>query len=451
MQIREFCEIIQGNIIQQSKKNISGVINIYPVELFRYDVFFAMDSSKYSHLDGGYGNTCNEDSVWGLGGYQNTYTYIPNAVENGAETIVFDGDLREDYIFQGVNYIRVDDGMEALEKYAKYVLQQSGVKTIGVTGSTGKTTLSWAIKSLLETEYKAEIVEGIRTTYIGIIWYILHKMSRNADYLIIEMQSDGLGQIDRLCRVVPLDYAFIVNITEAHLLRFHTVANILQEKLGVYRGLKESGVLFIDTDNVYLSDWYKKQNDKRIVSICSNKPKECFTLSNIKLRDFVNTFSQKIFESKQSFELPDVVGRFQRFKGINGCLVVVDSYNASEVSTINGIDFLMRQGYSKKVIVLGSLLELAERTEQIHRNIGRYINSHCPMTRVILLGEATIYLADEINNPSIAVYHTFSYEKVIEYLKTIGVDKSTAIYFKGSGAMRMEIISLEVLAEKVNG
>lgn len=485
MNIREFCDVIGGNLIIEGSNQIVNNISIYPIKIYEFDTFFAINSKKYSNNDGGFGNTGNEDSIFGLGGTQDGHNDIQKVILNGAKTIIYDADLVDFYGNGKVNYIKVSDTVDALAKYAKYIITERKTKIIGITGSTGKTTLTNAICDILSIKYKISKINYVRTTYLGLAWYIVNKMPESLDFLIIEMQTDGVGQIDRYCEIVKLDYAFIVNINYSHISRFCSLENILDEKLAVYRGLKSKGKLFINIDNEILYDWYKGQSDSRIITIGSNRNANiyCYKVEctdqkllceiviyeKLHLREleiiyrgrqsiFLLLFSvglltdlhYKYEDIKNTlFCIKPVVGRFQSFKGINNSLVIIDSYNASYESTVFGIEYLSNLKRSRKILIIGSLLELLDKSECIHREIGRLINSKNSIDYIIAIGEATLYILDELTSSTIKYFHTFSYEEVIKFLGKMKIDSDTAIYIKGSGAMRLELITPYLLSELI--
>ena len=279
--------MIGGNLVAQGVYNEIIDVSIYPIKIYKFDTFFAINSRKYSNSDGGFGNTGNEDSVYGLGGVQDSHINIEKVVLAGAKTIVYDEDITNFYEIGKINYIKVSDTVEALAKYAKFIIDRSKTKVIGITGSTGKTTLASIIYNVLSVKYNVSKVNYIRTTFLGLAWYIINKLSNDADFLIIEMQSDGIGQIEKYCEIVRLDYAFIVNVNYSHLKRFGSLENILNEKLSVYRGLKEDGKLFLNIDNEILYNWYQEQEDGRLITVGLNRN------ADVNCEDFKNV-SQKL-------------------------------------------------------------------------------------------------------------------------------------------------------------
>jgi len=77
------------------------------------------------------------------------HDYIEKAVENGAAAIVVG---REVPMISGVTYILTDNTRHALAMLSCEFFQNPSheLKVIGITGTKGKTTISYMVKKLLE-------------------------------------------------------------------------------------------------------------------------------------------------------------------------------------------------------------------------------------------------------------------------------------------------------------
>lgn len=490
----ELCRYIGGEFLfKHHDKKILNV-NIYSTFANEDSAFFAIDSRKHSNLDGALGFTCNEDSVFGLGGIQDGHDEINIAIRNGVNTIVVDNRaVAKSY--DNINYILVEDTVEALAKLARYIIESYNIMVIAITGSLGKTTTTNGIFQLINSnsKYNAKKIHRVRTTYLGLIIDIIQKL-QNKDILVLECQSDGLGQIDKFCSIAKPNIAIITAIRDSHLKKFGSKENILIEKLSVYRNLTEDGRLIINIDDNTLADWYSKNPDSRIITIgtredCDYRADNITTYGDYKLCKFcmisknhqndlqeislnmagnhsiycaisaiaiADILGFTVNEIRHALkELEAVVGRFQGFIGLKDCFVVVDSYNGNFDAICSGIIYMDSLSQRNKILILGSLLELSYETESIHRELGRFIAENSRSDTIILLGETTLYVYDELKKcnrfSNMRVIHVFTYEDIIELIPTLNITQDTAVYIKGSGAMRMELIAPHFLAKKAFG
>ena len=135
------------------------------------------------------------------------HKFIDKAIESGAKVIVGEDDIT----VENALYIRVKDSRKALAILAKNYFDnpQKKMKIIGITGTNGKTTSAFMMKSLLESKgYKVGLIGTIETvigeTHIPMANttpepYILHMYLRQmvdegCDMAVMEVSSQGLMQ-----------------------------------------------------------------------------------------------------------------------------------------------------------------------------------------------------------------------------------------------------------------
>lgn len=95
------------------------------------------------------------------GTVRDAHDFIPEVVEKGAAAVIVERDVA---ILPGVTYIKVENSRKALAYMAAAYFGHPAkkLKTIGITGTKGKTTTTYMVKSILEAA-------GIKTGLIGTI------------------------------------------------------------------------------------------------------------------------------------------------------------------------------------------------------------------------------------------------------------------------------------------
>ncbi len=108
------------------------------------------------------------------GTLRDAHEFIPEAAAKGAKALIVEKDVPP---IEGVTIIKVDDSRKALSvmaaAYFDYPAEK--LKTIGITGTKGKTTTTYMVKSILESA-------GIRTGLIGTIETIIGDMHIPSDH-----------------------------------------------------------------------------------------------------------------------------------------------------------------------------------------------------------------------------------------------------------------------------
>lgn len=99
------------------------------------------------------------------GTVRDAHDFIPDVIERGAVAIVVEKDVT---LAENVTYLKVDNSRKALAYLAAAYFGHPArkLKTIGVTGTKGKTTTTYLVKSILDSA-------GIKTGLIGTIEAII--------------------------------------------------------------------------------------------------------------------------------------------------------------------------------------------------------------------------------------------------------------------------------------
>ncbi len=172
------------------------------------------------------------------------HEFVSEAIEKGAIAVMLDmsADLKKVKIPKGMTVIIAEDTRMGLAKIACnfYENPSSKFKLIGVTGTKGKTTTTYMIKSILEKAGHKVGLIGTIVNYIGEeclgdsnrttpesleLQRLFHKMAEaKVEYVVMEVSSQSL----KLNRVAgcKFDYAIFTNLYKDHIsLKEHTDMN----------------------------------------------------------------------------------------------------------------------------------------------------------------------------------------------------------------------------------
>ncbi len=205
------------------------------------------------------------------------HKYILDAVSKGAAAII-----TEDYTDVGIPQIVCNNTRKALAYAgAKYYGEPAkSFKLIGVTGTNGKTTTTYLVKSVLEfSGYKVgligtnqnmignRVIETERTTPESIDLHKLFKQmaDENVDYVIMEISSHSLS----LDRVYGLEFEVgaFTNLTQDHLDFHETMENYAEAKSQLFKMCK---IGLVNADDEYV-DLVTKDATCKVVKYGINK------------------------------------------------------------------------------------------------------------------------------------------------------------------------------------
>jgi len=157
------------------------------------------------------------------------HKYIKDAIKNGAKAIVVSKNIDID---EDITVIKVKDTRSILSKLSMrfFKYPQNKLKTIAITGTKGKTTVSFMIKKILEEAgYKCGVI-GTTGIYIGdkiyksmnttpesydTIKYMNEMVNEKIEYLVMEVSSQAL-KYDRVNDII-FDYGIFTNLTQDHI------------------------------------------------------------------------------------------------------------------------------------------------------------------------------------------------------------------------------------------
>ncbi|MBM7804789.1 UDP-N-acetylmuramoyl-tripeptide--D-alanyl-D-alanine ligase [Geodermatophilus bullaregiensis] len=145
----------------------------------------------------------------------------------------------------------VEDTVAALGRLAALVhgrLTGGGLVTLGITGSSGKTSTKDLLGQVLATTGPTVSPPGSYNNDIGLPLTVL---SADADtrYLVLEMGARGIGHIARLCAVARPDVGVVLNVGSAHLGEFGSADVIAQAKGELVEALPEPGTAVLNADD----------------------------------------------------------------------------------------------------------------------------------------------------------------------------------------------------------
>jgi UDP-N-acetylmuramoyl-L-alanyl-D-glutamate--2,6-diaminopimelate ligase len=181
------------------------------------------------------------------------HRYIDQALEKGAGTIVFE---EERPLPEGVTGLLVDDSRRAMALAAAvyYGDPTADMTVVGVTGTNGKTTVSYLVESLLRAAGKRPAVLGtvnyrfggqelpsLHTTpeSIELLRTIAEFRRAGADALVLEVSSHALEQhrVDG----IRFDVAIFTNLTPEHLDYHGDLESYFASKRRLFFDLGENG------------------------------------------------------------------------------------------------------------------------------------------------------------------------------------------------------------------
>ena len=404
------------------------------------------------------------------GEYFDGHEFVATAKESGAVAAVVAVDAPASLKEIGLPLLVVADTRLALGALAANWRARFDLPLIAVTGSNGKTTTKEMIASIMQTAFGDAVLatQGNFNNDIGLPLSLL-KLNAEHRVAIIEMGMNHPGEIAALTLLAQPTVAVVTNAQRAHLEGMGTLETIATEKGSVFMGLAKSGVAVFNVDDPWADLWRAQSAGRNVMNFSFERPVEVngrFQTHGLENHLTITAQGEQIeidlalpgahnarnavaaatvalaagislaVVGKGLTAFRGIKGRLQRRLGLNGAVLLDDTYNANPDSMRAGIDVLAAT-IGRKILVLGDMGEIGDMTGQFHDEIGGYAKSQ-GVDLLFALGDSSALAA---HNFGLGGQYFKKIEALIDALSAELTPESgpeTTVLIKGSRFMRME-------------
>lgn len=410
------------------------------------------------------------------------HDFLAQAAAKGAVAALVARPRAQELAALGLPLLAVDDPALALRGLATGYRLKLGLPVIGVTGSTGKTTVKEMIASLLEAAMPTARTKGNWNNEIGLPLSIL-AIPEGTKAAVLELGISHPGEMAPLCAIARPDRGVITNVGPVHLEFFESVEAIAREKGELFKCLPAGGAAVLSCDEPCFG-LLRALAPCRVVttSLHPNAKADYLLLSAGGRHGGECLVADRLSGGTHAFHLPlpgahnrhnallavaaarefgvswdCIASAFERVVAppmrwecseVGGRTIINDAYNANPVSMQAALrTFSEMEAAGRKWLALGDMLELGAGEVAEHRNIGRLLagGTWAGLVTVGRLG-AEIAEGARAAGMSAASIHTFdTTREAAEFLKA-GMGEGDALLVKASRGKRLEEI-IPVLQE----
>ncbi len=148
----------------------------------------------------------------------------------------------------GLPLVRVADTTRGLRDLARRVRRAAAVPVVGITGSIGKTTTKDMTAHLLSTRGPVLKTEGNLNNQYGLPLTLL-RLAPEHTAAVVELGMSAPGEIRALAALAEPDVATITRIAPVHLEFFPSVDAIAAAKAEILEGLRPGGTAVLNGDD----------------------------------------------------------------------------------------------------------------------------------------------------------------------------------------------------------
>jgi UDP-N-acetylmuramoyl-tripeptide--D-alanyl-D-alanine ligase len=369
--------------------------------------------------------------------------------------------------------IHVPSTVAALQTLARHVRRQWRNPIIGVTGSAGKTTTKEMIAAVLGKKFTVLRSVGNLNNEFGLPLCLL-RVDRHQNIGVLEMGMSAKGEIRRLASIAEPNEGVVTNVNPVHLEFFKSVDEIAEAKAELLEGLHDPKVGYLNNDDSRVRAMSRKFSGKIITygikAVASFKVQQLqdlgldgtaftvhhgrrdlqFLLPLLGQHNVANAIAaiavgvthevpwEQIREAIAEMKPEKMRGQVVKFR--DGFAVIDDSYNSNPRALSEMIRFMGKlQGYQRKILVAGEMLELGPEGPEMHRNCGREAAKAGIETIIAVQGQASEILEGGVDAGMDRSRVKFARDAVEAGDLLAGmVKKGDAVLIKGSRGVKLE-------------
>lgn len=375
--------------------------------------------------------------------------------------------------------IVVENTLKAYGSIAREYRQNADVCVVAITGSVGKTTTKEMISCVLSGKYRVSKTQGNHNNDLGLPITIM-EMPANTQIAVLELGMNHFGEMSYLTSIAKPNTVVITNIGTMHIEHLGTREGILKAKLEIMEGIQDDGVAVFNGDEPLL--WNLREGSHRRIY---------FGIEN----DQCDVVAEEIrpIDGGVYFTVRGLGQRFQIFVPQEGRHMVYNALAAAAVGLLNGVspesiqyqlglfhntgmrqNIFEEQGFviiedcynagpesmeaalrvlgehkteSRRIAVLGDMLELGSRAMAEHYRVGRLAAATADL--VLTYGEHSERIVTGAITGGMSSKFAIHFEDQEDMASTLKRLARTGdvILFKGSRGMHMEKV-LKAFLEK---
>ncbi len=402
------------------------------------DLFFALPGPNY---DGG--------------------AFVREAFAKGAVAAIADRPA------EGGPVLVIPDALCALQRLAAWARRRWAGDVIAITGSAGKTSTKEVVADLLSTAMKVGRTSGNFNNHIGVPLSLL-RMPADARAGVIEIGMNHAGEIEKLAAIACPRVAVVTNVGHAHVEYFENgIEGVAAAKRELVEALPPGGIAVLNGDDPRVAG-FRSAHSGRTVTFGIREPADVraedvvpdengarFRVAGIEFRtpltgrhavlnilagiavtDIYGIETASLVDAVAGLAPPRMRGEWLRQRGI---LILNDCYNSNPDAARAMIDVLRETPAERRIAVLGEMLELGRWSEDLHRELGRYVAESRISVLIGIRGAARhmVDAAVEAGLAKAAAYFFDTPESAGDQLRGMARE-GDAILFKGSRGARVE-------------
>ena len=340
------------------------------------------------------------------------HNFLADAVARGAAALVVNRHF-DAAKFEGPTIVRVADVLAALQRAAAAWRSRFDPLVVAVTGSLAKTSTKEHVAEVLAERWTVLRNRANENNEIGLPLTLL-RLAPNDEVAVLEMGMYEPGDIALLARLAEPSIGVVTAVRATHLARAGSLDAIEAGKRELIEALPPGGTAVLNADDPRVARMAAARPDLRVVTYGFDPGADVSAADVVSLEAEGMRFTLVAGEDRVPAHIP-ALGRHSVHNALAAAAVGLsagldlativrglarpfsvphrsalldagewrvldDTYNAAPDSMIAALELLASLP-GRRVAVLGEMLELADQSDNAHRDVGR----HAARTAAVLV------------------------------------------------------------------
>jgi UDP-N-acetylmuramoyl-tripeptide--D-alanyl-D-alanine ligase len=335
------------------------------------------------------------------------HAYVPKALAAGAGLAIVN-QATPDMLAAGPVLSVGRDPLLALEDMARAARLRSNARIIAVTGSVGKTST----KDMLRVALSASGTTHVSASSFNNHWGVplsLARLLADARFAVFEIGMNHAGEITPLVGMVRPNIAIVTSVAASHLGHFASLEEIADAKAEIFTGLLTGGTALLPQDSAHFEQLRRIAAMRGVASVITfgKHASADIVIEELILKPDMSCITARLMGEKIIYKLglagehmalnslaalgavklvgadvalaalalaeaKPVKGRGVQEALVSGhgtILLIDESYNANPASVRAALKLLQGADATRRIAVLGDMLELGSFAEALHRGL----------------------------------------------------------------------------------
>ncbi len=346
-----------------------------------------------------------------------------------------------------------------IKKATKKIAEQEDLIVVGITGSYAKSTVKKFLTEILSTKFKTICTPKNINTEIGVARFILKNNFSNYKIFVVEMGAYNIGEVKLICEMVKPRVGVLTAINEQHLSLFGSIKNTQAAKYELLRSLPKNGLAVTNADNSYCTELLSEVDALSTTFGLEEENNPDILITNFKTSAEGTTFSYK-YKNEERTVFSKILGdhnalnlgacilvadnlgmttveidsainnltRVTELKKYGNCTIINDSYNSNPQGFKAALNFLNTfSSDTKRIVITRGMLELAEKSNEIHELIGGEISFTADELVIITPDFSEPLRAGAVDKYKLSIKLIYDSDDLLKYFREIKNNKSVIL------------------------